>query len=156
MLTLYRRHLEHCPNRKKGRAHRHCKCPLHVAGSLRGERIRKTLDLTSWEAAQDRIRDWELGVVHEDAVTIADAKRRFLEDAEARKLSRESVKKYRGLLGGRPSNKDKWFWWDGWSLVGNASVWGNCARLGVRFGSPYLTAPRANHSTYADYKCRHD
>ena len=95
---LYRRHLEHCPHRGKGRAYRHCKCPLHVAGSLRGERIRKALDLTSWEAAQDRIRDWELGVVHEDAVTIADAKRRFLEDAEARKLSRESVKKYRGLL----------------------------------------------------------
>jgi integrase/recombinase XerD len=69
-----------------------------VEGTLRGEMIRKALDLTSWEAAQDRVRDWELGIVHEDAVTIADAKKRFMEDAEARKLSRESLKKYRGLL----------------------------------------------------------
>jgi integrase len=69
-----------------------------VAGTLRGEIIRKALDLTSWEAAQDRIRDWELGIAHEDAVTISDAKTRFLEDAVARKLSRESLKKYRGLL----------------------------------------------------------
>jgi integrase len=28
--------------------------------------IRKALDLTSWEAAQGRVRDWELGIVQED------------------------------------------------------------------------------------------
>jgi hypothetical protein len=98
VLTLFRRHLETCPYRRKGRLHRHCKCPLHVQGTLRGEKVRRALDLTSWEAGQDRVRDWELGVVHDDAVTIADAKKRFLEDAESRKLSRESLKKYRGLV----------------------------------------------------------
>jgi integrase len=36
--------------------------------------------------------------VHEEAISIADARRLFLEDAAARKLSRESLKKYRGLL----------------------------------------------------------
>jgi hypothetical protein len=97
VLALFRRHLATCPHRAKGRGHRHCKCPLHVAGTLRGEIIRKALDLTSWEAAQDRIRDWELGIAHEDAVTIRDAKTRFLDDATARKLSRESLKKYRQL-----------------------------------------------------------
>jgi integrase/recombinase XerD len=98
VLTLFRRHLESCPQRHKGRRHRHCKCPLHVAGFLQGEKIRKALDVTSWEAGQDRIRDWELGVVPQEAVTLADAKQQFLDDAEARKLSRESLKKYRGLL----------------------------------------------------------
>lgn len=96
MLTVYRRHLAKCPHRS--RRERRCRCPLHVEGTLRGEMIRQALNLTSWEAAQDKVRDWELGVVQEDAVTIADAKTRFLEDAEARKLSRESLKKYRGLL----------------------------------------------------------
>ena len=99
MLTLFRRHLETCPHRDKGRLHRHCKCPLHAQGVLRGEKIRRALNLTSWEAGQDRIRDWELGIVHENAITIADAKKQFLDDAAARKLSGESLKKYRGLLG---------------------------------------------------------
>ena len=92
MLTLYRRHLVRCPHRS--RRERRCKCPLHVEGTLRGEQIRKALDLTSWEAAQDCVRDMELGIVKDEPITIADAKRHFLEDAEARKLSRESVKKY--------------------------------------------------------------
>jgi integrase/recombinase XerD len=96
VLTIYRRHLKKCAHRS--RHARRCKCPLHVEGTLRGELIRKALDVTSWEAAQDRVRDWELGIVHEDAVTLADATQRFLEDATARKLSRESLKKYRGTL----------------------------------------------------------
>jgi hypothetical protein len=61
VLTVYRRHLAKCPHRS--RRERRCKCPLHVEGTLRGEIIRKALDLTSWEAAQDRVRDWELGIV---------------------------------------------------------------------------------------------
>ncbi|HEV8661323.1 MAG TPA: tyrosine-type recombinase/integrase [Thermoanaerobaculia bacterium] len=96
MLTLFRRHLKKCPH--LSRHERRCKCPLHVEGTLRGEYIRRALDLTSWEAAQDCVRDWELGIVHEAAMSIADATARFLEDAAARKLSRESLKKYRGLL----------------------------------------------------------
>jgi len=97
VLTLFRRHLASCPHRHKGRSHRHCKCPLHAYGVLHGQKIRRALDVASWEAGQDRIRDWELGVVEEEIVTIAAAKQQFLDDAEARKLSRESLKKYRGL-----------------------------------------------------------
>ena len=96
VLIVYRRHLEKCAHRS--RHERRCKCPLHVEGTLRGERIRKALDLTSWEAAQDRVRDWELGIDQIDAVTIADAKTAFLADAEARKLTSETLKKYRGLF----------------------------------------------------------
>jgi integrase/recombinase XerD len=70
----------------------------HVEGTLRGEKIRKALDLTSWEAAQERVRDWELGVTDEQPITIADANKTYLDDAGARHLSRESLKKYRGLL----------------------------------------------------------
>jgi integrase/recombinase XerD len=95
VLTVFRRHLKSCPH--SSRRERRCKCPLQVEGTLRGEKIRKALNVTSWEAAQDVVRDWELGVVAEAIVTIADAKKHFLEDAEARKLSRESLKKYRGL-----------------------------------------------------------
>jgi integrase len=95
VLTVFRRHLTTCPHRS--RRERRCKCPLQVEGTLRGEKIRKALDVTSWEAAQDRVRDWELGVVDEPIVTMADAKRQFLDDADSRKLSRESLKKYRGL-----------------------------------------------------------
>jgi hypothetical protein len=68
MYPLYRRHLKACPYRS--RRFRRCQCPIHVQGSLRGEKIRKALDLTSWEAASDLIAQWngagEIGVMRPD------------------------------------------------------------------------------------------
>jgi len=96
VLVVYRRHVKQCPHRS--RRERRCRCPLHAEGTLRGERIRRALDLTSWEAGQDRIRNWELGVTANLPITLAEAAKTFLEDAAARKLSRESLKQYRGLL----------------------------------------------------------
>jgi hypothetical protein len=44
-----------------------CNCPIWVQGSLRGEYIRRALDLRSWSAATDLVREWEatgeIGVV---------------------------------------------------------------------------------------------
>jgi hypothetical protein len=75
VLTVYRRHLAKCPHRS--RRERRCKCPLHVEGTLRGEMIRQALNLPSWEAAQDKVRDWELGVVQEDASRSRTRRRAF-------------------------------------------------------------------------------
>jgi integrase len=45
-----------CRHRPKGRKHRSCQCPLWVEGTLRGEKIRRSLDMLSWEAGQDLLR----------------------------------------------------------------------------------------------------
>ncbi len=57
MLRLIRRHLKTCKYRSS--RYRRCGCPIHVYGTLGGEKIRRALDLTSWEAASDKVRGWE-------------------------------------------------------------------------------------------------
>jgi integrase len=105
MLTLYRRHRSTC----KSKARRaKCFCPIWVQGILRGETIRKSLDLTNWEAANRLVRDWE--VDGPDVVKSArDAVDGFLSDREAMKLSDAMMRKYRhvgaeikALFGDRP------------------------------------------------------
>jgi hypothetical protein len=105
MLTLFRRHLKSC--KFTGRKHRSCKCPIAVDGTLRGEFIRKSLDLWSWEAATKLIRDWEVEGTAV-AVTVAKAVERFMADREAMNLSSAMVSRYRvtaeikTLFGDRP------------------------------------------------------
>ena len=101
MLNLYRRHQAPCPY--STRRYRNCKCPIWVQGSLRGEYIRRALDLRSWSAATDLVRDWEasgeIGVVKKpDIPTIAAAVDHFFADLEAQKLSGETIRKYDNLL----------------------------------------------------------
>jgi integrase len=99
MLTLFRRHLKSCPN--TSRKDRRCRCPLHVEGTLAGESIRKALDLTSWEAGQTFIREWEVaGRVTAAAVTVVEAVERFLQDARARLLAEATVMLYQRFLRG--------------------------------------------------------
>jgi integrase/recombinase XerD len=102
MLTIYRRHAPPC--KYTSRRFRNCKCPLWVQGSLRGEYVRRSLDLRSWEAATDLVRGWEasgeIGVIRKTAPTIAEAVEKFLEDCESRGLKEPSLKKYRRLLEG--------------------------------------------------------
>jgi hypothetical protein len=57
MLTIYRRHNKSYPH--KSRQYRRCQCSVWVQGTLRGEAIRESLDLTSWEAATNVVREWE-------------------------------------------------------------------------------------------------
>jgi integrase/recombinase XerD len=98
MLTAFRRHFKDCKFASKGRKHRHCNCPIAVEGRLHGEMIRKSLDVRSWEAAQKIIREWE---VHGQdlSVTVSVALTRWFSDCEARKLSSETLRKYKRFKG---------------------------------------------------------
>lgn len=104
MLNLYRRHQARC--RYTTRRNRNCTCPIWVQGSLRGESIRRGLNLRSWSAATDLVRDWEaageIGVVkHVEVPTIAEAVEKFFVDAKAQHLSHETIRKYENLLSKR-------------------------------------------------------
>ncbi len=87
-LRLIRRHVKDCAHTST--RYRRCKCPIHVYGTLAGEKIRKALDQTSWDAATELINSWtvagEIGVVKIDAPTTREAVGKFFEDCEARKL----------------------------------------------------------------------
>ncbi len=100
VLTLFRRHIKDCPHTT--RRYRRCGCPIWVAGSLRGERIKKSLDLTSWEAASDLIARWhaagEIGGVKISVPSVAEAVTKFLDDCKARGLKAPTIKKLTILL----------------------------------------------------------
>lgn len=74
-LRLIRRHLKDCP--QTSTTYRRCRCPIHVYGTLAGEKLRKALDQTSWEAASELITSWtasgEIGVVKVQAPTPREA-----------------------------------------------------------------------------------
>jgi integrase len=99
-LRLIRRHLKDCPHTST--RYRRCRCPIHVYGTLAGEKIRKALDQTSWDAASDLITAWtaagEIGVVKAEAPTVPEAVGKYIADCEARKLGWEAMRKYRHLL----------------------------------------------------------
>jgi hypothetical protein len=93
MLNLYRRHRANC----KSHARRaKCFCPIWVQGILRGNSIRKSLDLTNWEAANKLIRDWEIDGP-EVVVSVSDATARWIADCEARNMKPASIRKYKEI-----------------------------------------------------------
>src|ERR1700679_4290133 len=102
MLTIYRRHRKGCKHRTKGRKHRHCQCPIWVDGYLSGEEIRESLKVRDWQRAQELIRGWEIEDRRsrqvETRVTIPDAMKKYIADAEARKLNEATLYKYRLLF----------------------------------------------------------
>jgi integrase len=106
VLTLFRHHVQECNffgKSRLARGNRNCKlqCPIHVEGSLRGESVRKGLDLTSWAAASDLIAQWnasgEIGVVKPEIPTVKEAVKKFFEDAHARQLQPPTIKKLKNL-----------------------------------------------------------
>jgi site-specific recombinase XerD len=102
MLTLFRRHLTNCPQRPLGRKYRRCRCPISVEGTLGGAKVRRALDLTSWEAASEQVRGWEAsGSVERPQPTVKDAITKFLADAEARNLREPTLRKHRRTLAGQ-------------------------------------------------------
>jgi len=98
MLTVYRRHVKTCPHRS--RQNKRCHCPLWVQGTLGGRTVRHSLDLRSWQAAVDRVRVLEEQGTLEtvEPITIREAVRLFLDDANSRNLSPDTIGKYRVLL----------------------------------------------------------
>jgi hypothetical protein len=95
-LTTYRRHSTDCPHKTKGRRFHRCDCPIWVQGSLGGEYVRESLNLTVWGAAQERIRGWEasgqVGVIKNEVPGVKEAIEKHIADAEARNLKPESLK----------------------------------------------------------------
>lgn len=101
-LTLFRRHRITCG--QTDRYFRRCSCPIHVEGTLGHEEVRKGLNLTSWEAAQNLIAEWnrsgKVGVELQKRKTPKEAVEAFLADAEARQLAEATVALYRRFLVG--------------------------------------------------------
>lgn len=103
MLHLYRRHRTTCKHRAW--TYRRCSCPIQVKGTLAGESVKKSLDLTSWEAAQKLIGEWttngRLGQLNETEQTVEAAVTAYMDDAGVRGLAAATIGKYRVLLKGR-------------------------------------------------------
>jgi hypothetical protein len=59
-------------------------------GSLGGEYVRESLNMTVWGAAQQRVRGWEasgqVGVIRNEIPTVKEAVEKHIADAEARNL----------------------------------------------------------------------
>jgi hypothetical protein len=93
MLTIFRRHMRSCSH--KSRRYRRCQCPISVEGTLGIDRIRKALDLTSWEAAENLIHEWnragKIGAEARKKQVVGDAVAKFLADARARQLREGTV-----------------------------------------------------------------
>jgi hypothetical protein len=105
-LTIYRRHGRACAfygKSRKARNNSQCKvrCPIWVQGTLRGEKVWRSLGLNDWSAAADLVRSWEasgeIGVAKPETPTPALAVDRFFEDA-AKRLKPETISKYNLLL----------------------------------------------------------
>jgi integrase/recombinase XerD len=107
-LTTYRRHSTDCPHKTKGRRFHRCDCPIWVQGSLAGEYVRESLNLTVWGAAQERVRGWEasgqVGVIKNDVPGVREAIEKHIADAEARNLKPESLKKIKDVIERRLGN----------------------------------------------------
>jgi hypothetical protein len=75
---------------------------LWVQGSLGGEWIKKSLNLTSWEAASDLVTGWtasgQVGVVRAEIPPLKDAIEKFIADAKAQQLNWETIRKYETFL----------------------------------------------------------
>lgn len=95
MLTLFRRHTKSCPHRS--RTYRRCQCPIHVEGTLAGEEIRRSLDLTSWDAASGLVMQWtaagRIGAGASEPARIDAAVTKYVADARARHLAEATISK---------------------------------------------------------------
>jgi integrase/recombinase XerD len=100
MLTLYRRHKPTCPHFSEGRKFHHCKCAIWADGILGGQEIRRSMRTRDWTKANRDVQKWEAAERMSERgapVSLADAWESFLADLEARKLSNETIRKYKLL-----------------------------------------------------------
>jgi integrase/recombinase XerD len=98
MLNLFRWHVKKCPH--DSRENLKCQCPIWIDWTLPdGKRVRKSLKLRDWQAAQRRARDMEIeGIVDvTTAVTIQKATDDFEKDAE-NNVKPITLRKYRTLF----------------------------------------------------------
>lgn len=98
MLNLFRWHTKKCPH--DSREHNKCQCPIWFDWTMQnGERIRKSLGLRDWQAAQRRARDMEAeGITTvSQPVTVKKATEDFDKDAESN-IKDTTLKQYRFLF----------------------------------------------------------
>src|ERR1700720_1332379 len=100
-LTLYRRHKKTCPNFGKRRNDKQskCKCKIWADGIIEGREVRMSLDLRDWSKAERikiRMEDGE-PTEYTAAITLAHAWIALVADLEARKLSNQTIRKYKLL-----------------------------------------------------------
>jgi integrase/recombinase XerD len=100
MLTIFRRHLKSCPH--TSRRSRRCGCPIQVDGSLGGEKVRRALDLVSWEAASNLIHEWNtagrIGGAVRKLMLAREAVELFIADGKSRHLADETLRIYRKFI----------------------------------------------------------
>lgn len=99
VIRIYRRHVKSCPHTSE--RERRCKCPIHCEGNLGEERIKpQSLNLTAWEAAQKKVREWEAAGTTKAAprLQLADAIARYKADCAARELSPSTQHRISKLL----------------------------------------------------------
>lgn len=100
MLITYRRHNpQKC--RFTSRSEFRCKCPIWVSGTKDGHRIREALKIRDWNRAQELVREWDVDGKRpkkSTRATIEDWQDQFLRDAEARNLSRGTLRLYKLLF----------------------------------------------------------
>ena len=96
MLNLWRRHLNACPHRRKGRTYVKCQCPIWMDWRIGAERIRRPVGTRNWQVAQGKARDWEAQGFASGGktTTIQEATDKFIEDAKARNLRDATIYKY--------------------------------------------------------------
>ena len=101
MLTLYRRHVDSCPHKSKGRSWTRCKCPIWCDGTVAGREIRQSLRTREWESASSRALEAVAGHPaprRPENLTPAQAIIRFLEDCEGRRLAENTQTSYKATL----------------------------------------------------------
>lgn len=93
MLVIYRRHVKTCKN--TSRTAKNCRCPIWTQGTLGGEKVRRSLDQTSWDRATREIAEWieagEIGGSKQAVPSIQEAIELFLSDARARNLAPATI-----------------------------------------------------------------
>lgn len=96
VLTLYRRHSVDCAHRAKARRWTKCACPIWVQGTLGGESVRKSLDLTSWTAASELVHSWEasgeIGVRRSEAPPIKEAVAQYISTCDVKPQTLRNTK----------------------------------------------------------------
>jgi len=98
VLTLWRRHKSKCPH-KEDRYFRKCRCAVHCEGTVEGKYIRRSLKTRSWsrgEVLKRKIEDGEAPTG--PSVTIAEAKKLFLEHLTKKNISSATIRKFEIIL----------------------------------------------------------
>lgn len=101
-LTIYRRHKRTCSNFGKPRRGKQspCNCKCWANGILADREIRVSLDTRDWKKANQKVHEWESKervIEPGAAMSVADAWTSLIADLEARKLSDETIRKYKLL-----------------------------------------------------------